>query len=378
MYKINILFIIRNLEYGGAQKLLINVVKNINRKKFNVQVMCTFTLGPLTKELDDLKVKVSLLNSDRFYNPITIIKMVSFLIKNNIQVIHSHQYFPDIISRISGFIARTPRVYSTFHNVYPWKTERNLKSLLKVFIDSFTSKYFTTKTIAVSNAVRDFHIRILNLQEDNIIVINNFINYIPKHNGEISDKDISKKKKNIGIDETKSVILNVASLSIQKDHENLILAAESVIIKNPSVIFLIAGDGEMREDLSDIIDQKKLNDHIKLLGNRDDILELLYISDIFILSSKWEGMPVSLIEAMAMSRPVITTDVGGVRDAIQNGENGLIVESSNSSALSNAIQQLINNKTLSQSMGEKGRVIYENQFNSCKIINELEILYTTN
>ena len=108
MKKINILFVIRNLEVGGAQELLFTLVNNLNKDTFNSFIICTFEKGPIEGKFKKINIPVHLIGSDRFYNPLTIIKMIYFIKKHKIQVIHSHQYFPDIISRISGYISKVP------------------------------------------------------------------------------------------------------------------------------------------------------------------------------------------------------------------------------------------------------------------------------
>jgi len=346
----------------------------LNKDTFNPFIICTFEKGPIEGKFKKINIPVHLIGSDRFYNPLTIIKMIYFIKKHKIQVIHSHQYFPDIISRISGYISKVPYIYSTYHNIYPWKKSNKLKNRLKVLIDRFTAQNFTTMNIAVSTAVKYYHKRILKLPKNKIMVINNFIDkdFVSK----LDKIQIENKKRSLNIKSYNQIALNVASLTIQKDQKNLIKAAKIVIKQFPNAIFLIAGEGVLLESLKKTIEKYRLANNIILLGRRNDINELLNICDLFLLSSKWEGMPVSIIEAMALNKPIVSTNVGGVSDAVTNNLNGLLIEANKPKDLANGINKLFGNEKLAKNMGKEGRKIYDKKFRVDSVIKKkLEPLY---
>lgn len=131
------------------------------------------------------------------------------------------------------------------------------------------------------------------------------------------------------------VLLNVARLVDAKDHDNLLRAFSLLKARYPNAVLLIAGDGPLKQDISDLASSLQLSNDVLLLGARKDISELMSVSDIFVLSSAWEGFGLVLAEAMACDLPVVSTDCGGTREVV-NG-HGFMVPTKNPQALSDAI-----------------------------------------
>lgn len=357
---------------GGAEKLLVTKLKTIDREKFEPIVYCTTELGPLLEEVKPLNIPVHLLGTLRFYNLKAINTLVKFIKNEKIDIIHSHQFIPDILARIAGKLTKIP-VVTTYHNVYPWKKSKRLFDKLKVLVDRITANHLTSQVVAVSSAVRNFHIKNVGIKEEKIKVMNNFIDMDKFFL--LNSYDREAKKQELSLSNESKVIINIASLTPQKDHKCYFEAARLILTKYPNTMFLIAGDGELREKLQNTLEESGLNNNVKLLGNRNDVAELLKISDVFVLSSLWEGMPVTIIEAMAMGKPIVCTDVGGVRDAIIENENGYLVPPKDPQVLGEAILKLLDNEKVAINMGNKGKQIAEREFSADFVVRQFEEMY---
>lgn len=151
----------------------------------------------------------------------------------------------------------------------------------------------------------------------------------------------------------KKEIVNVGRLHHQKNQKLLIDAFAAIEKNYPDYVLKIYGDGELKQDLKDYIENKNLENKVILMGNRKDVLECVKEAEIFVLSSDFEGMPNALIEAMALGLSVISTDCpcGGPRELISDRQNGLLVPTNNVNKLIDALTELLNNSELRKQIG---------------------------
>ena len=148
-------------------------------------------------------------------------------------------------------------------------------------------------------------------------------------------------------------IVNVAALTYQKDHETLIKAMDivnKVNRQNNNFLLIIAGEGELKNSLMKLRNKLKLQDKVIFAGFREDALSLINFADIFVMSSRYEGLGTSIIDAMSLKKPVIATETGGIPELITGGKNGLLVPRENPQALADAIIRLMQDKNLQKKL----------------------------
>ncbi|NSW58762.1 MAG: glycosyltransferase [Armatimonadetes bacterium] len=171
------------------------------------------------------------------------------------------------------------------------------------------------------------------------------------------------------------IVMFVGRLTIAKGLEYLLTAATAVVRHCPTAHFVIVGDGPLRDALEKRACDLGLSSHVCFIGRRQDVLGLLQKCDIYVQPSIWEGFPNAVLEAMAMGRPVVATDVGGVPELVRNGETGLLVPAADPELLANAINQLLDNEALARSMGAAGRLRVRESFSIEQMALRLECLY---
>ena len=163
----------------------------------------------------------------------------------------------------------------------------------------------------------------------------------------------------------------------QKAQEYLIQALPEVLEHHNNVKLLLIGWGDRENILREHIKTLNLKDHVILTGKkqRQNVFELLSVTDVYVSSSLWEGLPIALLEAMAFRVPVVATDVIGNREAVSENETGLLVSARNPSALAGAILNIIHNPDLTKSMGNEGRKRVESLFAPERFIRAHEDFY---
>jgi glycosyltransferase involved in cell wall biosynthesis len=140
-----------------------------------------------------------------------------------------------------------------------------------------------------------------------------------------------------------------------KGQKYLIEAAAKIVQQEPKAVFVFLGDGELLAGFTEAASVPGIKDHLKFLGWRPDVADVMSTFDVFVLPSLNEGMGKVLVEAMAMGKPIIASDVGGIQDLVAHGENGLLVPPANGETLANAILDLYENPDKRKRMGEAGK-----------------------
>jgi len=167
------------------------------------------------------------------------------------------------------------------------------------------------------------------------------------------------------------VVLTLARLDAQKGLEYLIGAADLL----PDALFLIAGDGGERRRLEALARDKGLAARVRFLGYRDDASRLLAACDVFVLPSLFEGLPVSVLEAMAAGKPVVATAIPGTDEAVLHGRTGLLVPPADPLALADAIKAILSDPTLSRRLGEAGRERVQQHFSAARMVERVMGVY---
>jgi len=188
----------------------------------------------------------------------------------------------------------------------------------------------------------------------------------------IASIDRSEKRKELGLSADAAVIITVGELNANKNHIQVLEALSK--LNKTNFHYLIVGNGEDEQKLQKAVNELLLRDKVSFLGFRRDVPELLTASDVFILTSRREGLPKAVMEAMAVGLPIIATDVRGNRDLVKSGENGYLVPLDDVEQTAIAIERLINSENLRRSMGEKSKELVKQYDLQC-ILKEMEKIY---
>jgi glycosyltransferase involved in cell wall biosynthesis len=274
----------------------------------------------------------------------------------------------DNYGRVAAWIARVPAIVSTVHNVEKWKENWALR-----WIDTGTG-WLADHFITCSSLVRE-HLRQLNLVPmDKVTVIHNGIR-LPDLNSLPGDETLTGIRRELGIKPEDYVIGVIARLEPQKGHRYLIEAVAALRQEIPHLRLLIVGEGSLRSALEQQACSSGLSSQIIFTGGRRDIAALNLIMDLVVLPSLWEGLPIALLESLALGRTVIATNVGGVSEVIHDQANGLLAPPKNAFALANTIRRCWENPDLAHTMAMAGLHTVKDRFSIRNNANKVIALY---
>lgn len=316
-----ILYVITGLTLGGAEKVVCTLADEMAKKGHEVKI--AFLKGrvevfPQNKEIElinlELNSTLSFLGASCKYK-----KLVKDFMPD---VIHAHMIHANIFARLNHLFYKRIKLICSAHNSNEGGNFRMLAYKLTNFLSNINTN--------VSQEATQSLIKKGAFTQKNIITVYNGI--------DLKRFNSSEDKKRIN---DKLICLSIGRLNVQKDYFNLI---EAISLLDNSILnkvqFLIAGEGELKSEIENRIHILNLGDNVKLLGRRSDVPQLLNKADFFILSSKHEGLPTVLIEAMACKCFVIATDCGGSAEIMQH--TGILVPKQDHHALADALNRAFN------------------------------------
>jgi len=373
MQRINLLYVITELELGGAQKQLLSLINHLDQDKFRPFLFTAKDgfLIPEAQALNGLTLKKSRC-LERQINPIkdllALIEIYWFIKRNNIEIVHTHSSKAGILGRLAARLAKVGVIIHTVHgwsfNDYQTRVER----LFFIWLERLSAR-FSDKLVVVSYYDRqkglDNHIG----KENKYRFIRYGVDYTEFN---IKDQNIREE---LGINPKDLAVGMIACFKPQKSPRDFIRLAFLTKRILPDARFLLVGDGALRKKIEKLIHKFNLEKQIILAGWRKDIPRILSAIDVFVLTSLWEGLPISVLEAMASSKPVITTHTGGVAEIIIEGESGFMVPPGDTNKMSEKLAILLKDKNLRTQMGQNAKDSLDSNFTITNMIRSNENLY---
>ncbi len=388
--ELGVLQLIDNLDIGGAQEVAVTLVKYLAREGHR-PVVGTFRDGPLRSDVEQLGIPVVLLPRRQhsvlalplFVRDMLRIRqaLAATIDRYGIDVIQTHLLRSlDFLTTTLQNPAGHPLVYLTFHNSDFTLRREHLPRhvwLLKPKQVVYRLLYQLTSTrvnglIAVSDDVQSSILSRIGRLDDKIVVIANGID-VDRFTGSV---DRHGARADLGLDPNAVVIVMVAKFKEQKGHVYLIEAAGDVLASHPSARILVIGDGDLRPEMERLVQAAPFADAVRFLGNRRDVARILTASDVFVLPSLWEGLPMALLEAMASGLPCIATAVSGTRQVIIPDVTGLLIPPRDPTALRDAMRAMLGDPEGARRMGQAGQLRVASEFSARKQATDLIARFT--
>jgi glycosyltransferase involved in cell wall biosynthesis len=363
---IRVLHIIHSLSWGGAENQVVTLAPLLNSDRYAICVCCLQSDGAQADILRAKGIQVISLKMRIRYFPIAVYRLFRLMKQLKPQIVHNNLLDAGIWGTLVGKLAGVPVVITSLYGMLNWKKTRHKPLVDRIVI------HFTDMVIAVSEEIRQNFIKDRGISPTKITTIPSAVD-IERFNG---GKSADELRIQLGIKASAPIIGTVARLVRPKRLDYLLQAARIVCDAHSQACFLIIGDGPLHQDLRDQADKLKLSPQcVRFLGNRQDVADLYSGIDIFALSSETEGVPVSMLEAMAASRPVIATRVGGIPQVIKDGHNGLLVQPHHPEDLARAILSLIEDKRLRESIAIEGLRTTTTHYSASIISQQIIALY---
>ncbi len=358
-----VLYLIGSLPPNGAERVLLDLVRHLDRARFHPVVCCLHAGGPLVPAFEAAGVKVVVLGKRSRWD-VSILKRIRRVIaEEGPALIHTHLFTADAWGRAAALRAGVPAV-STAHSSDPWRRWHQRLA------DGVLSR-LTERVVAVSEGVARSRRERERVPAATLTTIPNGIDlarFDPR-------RDVGPLRAALGLPDGVRTIGIVGRLHPAKGHPELFEAVRQLLDQGLRVAVLAVGEGELRGELEGLARRLDLDGTVRFLGRRDDVPELLNVLDVYVMPSRWEGLPIGLLEAMAAARPIVAAAVGGIPEVITHGETGLLAPPRDPPALAAAVRRCLEAPDEARRMGEAARRVVRARFDVATMARRYEELY---
>lgn len=315
----NIMIINLGRQYGGAEKVTEDIVFNINKKKYNVFLVCVKNSRFYNEIINKADNTFTVLTLP--YRKTSVlkyfIKTIKYINLNDIKLIHAHGTFSSVVGTICGKIKKI-KVITTIHGRADFDRNHSFRAKIYKAVEVFLHKY-NQYYLTVSEDLKKY-MWVNGLSPDKILVMHNGISSITRTHDGFNYKEKFFKKDDF-------MIASIGRLTKVKGHIYLLEALKKLKALNVDIKCLIVGEGELQQYINEKVQEFNLKDNVKLIGFVDNIDDVIMCSDAVVLTSLMEGLPLTILEAFRNSAIVLAPAVGGIPEVITNEVNGLMYNS---------------------------------------------------
>ena len=359
--KPNVLLLLNSFETGGAEGQLVLLARLlIESGRYNVHFACLSRTGRLLAEAENLGVgEIPEFPLASFYDRNMIRQLrrfVGFLREREIHVVHTDGFYTNVFGITGAALARVPARIG-----FRGETQTDGRTATQNLIERIVFR-LATVVHANSGAVKRFLVE-QGVAEHRIAVVYNGLDFarVTPRPGLTRAAAVEMFR----LPSRRRLVTMVANLhNPVKDYPMFLRAAAEVRAQVEDAAFIVAGEGELLEELRALARQLGIERDVHFIGRCDQVAELLFASDVCVLSSKAEGFSNAILEYMGAARPVVATEVGGASEVIVEGESGYLVKSGDAQTMAERIVGLLSDANRARAMGERGRRIIQQKFSS--------------
>lgn len=355
MGQIKVLQIIDSLQAGGAESLLANfLVQTASDPRYEMEVCTLYEKGIFSDKLESAGIKVHNLALRWKYDFIGVKKLINLVNRNNYTIIHVHLFPADLFTALASFVSQNP--YYIFSEHSEWNRRRQYRIFR--LIDKFVYSRYDA-VVCGSQRVRNTLLKWVPPLKQKATVVYYGVPIPPTAESKVKDLDI----------------LFVGRLIRAKGLDVLFRALYLLRETGLTPSVAIVGIGDFENYLKELVDQLGIQDQITFLGTGKDINYLMQRAKVFVLPSRWEGLPIVILEAMSAQLPIITTSVGGIPEILENQRDALIVPPENPQALADAILRLLKDQEFAHQLASTARYKVEESFSIKAYVKRITGLY---
>ena len=364
--RVRVLLLIKGLGLGGAERLLERAIPYLDRRQFDYQVGYFLPWkNALAAPFQSAGIPVRCLDYRYPWDLRVLPRLVTFLRREQIDLIHAHLPIPGVLARLAKARAGVRRLVYTEHSL-PSRHKFVTRMLNR------TTYRMNDAVIAVSEAVASQVKPYLRDGKPLLVTVPNAVD-VEMFDGLPASREAVYRE--FGFNPDTKLVIHVGNLRPVKGHRYLLAAARRVVDREPRARFLMVGLGPLAAALADDARRLGLNGHVVFTGFRSDATTLIGAADLFVLSSLHEGIPVSLLEAMAMGRPAVLTRVGGIPEVVVPDETALLVEPMDVEGLATGMLSLLGDPDRRHRMGENARRHVRRRFGMAQMVATVEDVY---
>ncbi|MHA2030384.1 MAG: glycosyltransferase, partial [Candidatus Kariarchaeaceae archaeon] len=311
-----VLFLITELNPGGAQAVLYRLISKLNPDKFNPQVVCFYNGNSnIAKNIRRLGIPVTDIGFSNIWRVFRLWRLWRKIINDRPIFLHCWLFHANIVGRLFGYCLKVPVIITSRRNV-------EIGDPIREYFKRIT-RNFDHVTITVCNLARSVEIKRAKGDPGKVVTIYNGLDVTEFDN--LASELPSRLRNELNFPQNSIIIGSVGRLHPQKGFLQIIDAIQYLRSPISEIYLIIIGDGELRHCLEKHVKSVGLENRVRFTGWRNDIPNFLTMINIFVLPSLWEGMPNAVLEAMAAGLPVVATNVGGTPEVVVDGETGFLV-----------------------------------------------------
>jgi glycosyltransferase involved in cell wall biosynthesis len=361
-----ILLLSTSMGMGGADKQLLSAAQVLRARGHDILIVALVSLGPMGLEARRMGIRTESLEMPRGYpDPRGLFRLIRLVRTWKPDVLHSHMIHANLLARVVRVLTPVPVVVATIHSLYEggplWMWAYRLTNRL---VDGMT---------IVSQAAAERYITEGIVPRELLRVIPNGVEL--ERFSSLPAGARAESRSSLGVGD-RFVWLAVGRFAPPKDYPTMLRAFRLVVAQQPRAILLLAGRGPLQQEAEALVRELDLGDHVRFLGVRHDVPELMNAADGYLMSSAWEGMPMVLLEAAAAGLPIVATRVGGNHELVRDGETGFLVPARDPNALGAAVLRLMAlSQVERQAMGKRGRDHVRTHYGLERVTEQWERLY---
>jgi glycosyltransferase involved in cell wall biosynthesis len=364
---------------GGTRTHLGHLFDHIDRARFDATLVCSNKRNKhFAADLDryrQMGVGVEVIAMTRSVNPlrdlVSLVRLYLYLRRHSFHIVHTHSSKAGFLGRLSAWWAGVPVIVHTPHGFAFQDPSTRFARPLFLWAERLVGR-LSSALVCVSPSERGVAVAAGVVRPGRAFVVENGVDVAAaERHGRAGDE----VRRRLGIEARSKVVGTVSEFRPQKCLDQLIHAAKAVLTARADVTFLIAGEGELAAPLRQLAASLGIEARCKIVPAAGVIWQYYAAMDVFVLASSWEGMPYAVLEAMAVGKPVIATDVAGTRDVVVRGKTGLLVPPGDREALAGAIATLLDDPQRSERMGAEGKARVRDLYRAELTVRRLEAIY---
>jgi L-malate glycosyltransferase len=364
-HRINIAFIVWTLiGMGGSERVIYDIVRKLDKQRFSILII-GFNDGPVRELYEKLGIRVIVLLKKGRYDFGFILRLRKILLAEAITIVNPHHFGPFLYTFLSTRKSGIKLIYTEHSR---WQLEQ-LPFFYKLI--NRIMLWRADAIVAISQQIQAYYLNILLLNENKVHLIPNGVD-IALYQDKKSNNYLRER---LGVDKQERIIGMVANIRPEKNHMLLISAFTNVANKYKNVKLLLVGLDCMDGKVQKFTEKSGVSDKIKFLGQRDDVPEVLKLLDIFCLPSINEGLPLTVLEAMAARVPVVGSDVIGINEVVTNNVNGLLFPSGNEHMLTESLLSILHDTSLGKRLSSAGYQFVLQNFSLDDIVKKYDNLF---
>ena len=363
MKRIRIDYLLPELKWGGSEKHVIQLAAGLRERGHETRIVCLFREGPLAGEAREKGIPFTCLNLPYRWGVRTLGGIREWIRSHPVDVLHTYLFGFHLFAGVPARLLKIPVLLSSRREIPHWQKGRHrwLEKAGNLFVD---------RVVSCSKAVEKWTLEKEGIPRKKALTIYNGVD-----GGRFDpDRAQSSLRQEFHIPSEAPLVGTVANMATEKGYPYLLEAARLILKKMPQTWFLFVGFGPLEREIKDKAQKISGHEQIIFTGARTDIPNLIGAMDVFVLASVMEGFPNVLLEALAMAKPVVATEVGGIPELIESGQQGVLVPSRDGKALAEAVLSVLKDPQ-ARTMGRRGAEKIRKSFMLERMLDQYEALY---